>query len=162
VNYLFYQYLDLKSQPTFPQDKISKQDRVQKTSDTYDEYGAMLGLFDKDQYNNISLAKEGEAGAKKVLNDGKLNFVQKKDILQNSLTTLGDQIITTKTDINQLTENLNKDGFFPQDLVDILKKNNAVGSIQRSLLSLEVVKFSSAMKVFSLMDVFVSSLADTL
>lgn len=162
VNYLFYQYLDLKSQPTFPQDKISKQDRVQKTSDTYDEYGAMLGLFDKDQYNNISLAKEGEAGAKKVLNDGKLNFVQKKDILQNSLTTLGDQIITTKTDINQLTENLNKDGFFPQDLVDILKENNAVGSIQRSLLSLEVVKFSSAMKVFSLMDVFVSSLADTL
>ena len=108
------------------------------------------------------LQKKEKLEQKKVLNDGKLNFVQKKDILQNSLTTLGDQIITTKTDINQLTENLNKDGFFPQDLVDILKENNAVGSIQRSLLSLEVVKFSSAMKVFSLMDVFVSSLADTL
>lgn len=162
MSYLFYQYLDLKSQPEFPQNKMSIQDRVQKTSDTYDEYGTMLGLFDKEQYSNLSLSREWEAGAKKVLNDGKLNFVQKKDLLQKSLTTLGEEIITTKTDINELTENLNKDGFFPQDLVDILKENNAVGSIQRSLLSLEVVKFSSAMKVFSLMDVFVSSLADTL
>lgn len=162
MSYLFYQYLDLKSQPEFPQNKMRVQDRVQKTSDTYDEYGTMLGLFDKEQYSNLSLSREWEAGAKKVLNDGKLNFVQKKDLLQKSLTTLGEEIITTKTDINELTENLNKDGFFPQDLVDILKENNAVGSIQRSLLSLEVVKFSSAMKVFSLMDVFVSSLADTL
>ena len=162
MSYLFYQYLDLKSQPEFPQNKMSVQDRVQKTSDTYDEYGTMLGLFDKEQYSNLSLSREWEAGAKKVLNDGKLNFVQKKDLLQKSLTPLGEEIITTKTDINELTENLNKDGFFPQDLVDILKENNAVGSIQRSLLSLEVVKFSSAMKVFSLMDVFVSSLADTL
>ena len=162
MSYLFYQYLDLKSQPEFPQNKMSVQDRVQKTSDTYDEYGTMLGLFDKEQYSNLSLSREWETGAKKVLNDEKLNFVQKKDLLQKSLTTLGEEIITTKTDINELTENLNKDGFFPQDLVDILKENNAVGSIQRSLLSLEVVKFSSAMKVFSLMDVFVSSLADTL
>jgi len=162
MSYLFYQYLDLKSQPEFPQNKMRVQDRVQKTSDTYDEYGTMLGLFDKEQYSNLSLSREWETGAKKVLNDGKLNFVQKKDLLQKSLTTLGEEIITTKTDINELTENLNKDGFFPQDLVDILKENNAVGSIQRSLLSLEVVKFSSAMKVFSLMDVFVSSLADTL
>lgn len=162
VTYLFYQYLDLKSLPEFPQDKISKQDRVQKTSDTYDEYWAMLGLFDKVQYDSLSLSKEGEDWARKVLNDNHLNFVQKKDILQKSLTTLGEEIITTKTDINQLTEDLNKDGFFPQDLVGILNESNAVGSIQRSLLSLEVVKFSSAMKVFSLMDVFVSSLADTL
>lgn len=162
MSYLFYQYLDLKSQPEFPQNKMRVQDRVQKTSDTYDEYGTMLGLFDKEQYSNLSLSREWETGAKKVLNDGKLNFVQKKDLLQKSLTTLEEEIIATKTDINELTENLNKDGFFPQDLVDILKENNAVGSIQRSLLSLEVVKFSSAMKVFSLMDVFVSSLADTL
>ena len=99
MSYLFYQYLDLKSQPEFPQNKMRVQDRVQKTSDTYDEYGTMLGLFDKEQYSNLSLSREWEAGAKKVLNDGKLNFVQKKDLLQKSLTTLGEEIITTKTDM---------------------------------------------------------------
>jgi len=58
MSYLFYQYLDLKSQPEFPQNKMSVQDRVQKTSDTYDEYGTMLGLFDKEQYSNLSLSRE--------------------------------------------------------------------------------------------------------
>jgi hypothetical protein len=58
MSYLFYQYLDLKSQPEFPQNKMRVQDRVQKTSDTYDEYGTMLGLFDKEQYSNLSLSRE--------------------------------------------------------------------------------------------------------
>jgi hypothetical protein len=88
--------------------------------------------------------------------------VQKKDILQTKLSALGEQIIALKTQTKAFQESMNKDGFFPQELVDILKADNAVGSIQRSLLSLEVVKFSSAMKVFSLMDVFVSSLAENL
>lgn len=159
MTYFFYQYLDLKSQPTIPPEKA---DRVQKTSDTYDEYGAMLGLFDKAQFASLSLSAGGEAAAKTVLKDNRLNYVQKKAILENSLSQLGNEIITLKTDIKNLTEELNKDWFFPQELVGILNENNAVGSIQRSLLSLEVVKFSSAMKVFSLMDVFVSSLSDTL
>lgn len=158
-SYLFYQYLNLKSQVTVPE---SKKERVQKTSDTYDEYGSALGLFDKAQYENLSLAQKGEEGAKEVLRDNQLNFVQKKDLLQTSLQKLGEDIISLRTETKTLRENMNKDGFFPQELVDILKKENAVGSIQRSLLSLEVVKFSSAMKVFSLMDVFVSSLADNL
>lgn len=159
VSYLFYQYLNLKSRPEVPADKI---ERLQKTSDIYDEYGAMLWLFDLDQYASLSLAQQGEDGARKVLQDDHLNFVQKKDLLSQSLRQLGSEIIELREQSKILRENLNKDWFFPQELVDILKKENAVGSIQRSLLSLEVVKFSSAMKVFSLMDVFISSLADNL
>ncbi|MBQ7616970.1 hypothetical protein IJS64_03125 [bacterium] len=56
---------------------------------------------------------------------------------------------------------MNRDGFFPQELVDILNTDNAVSSIQRSLNSLEVVKFSSAIRVFSLMDDIVKDLADS-
>jgi hypothetical protein len=55
---------------------------------------------------------------------------------------------------------MNKDGFFPQELVDILDTDNAVNSIQRSLNSLEVVKFSSAIRVFSLMDDIVKDIAN--
>ena len=159
ASYFFYQYLDLKSQPTVPVDKI---ERVQKVSDTYDQYGTMFGLFDKAKYATLSLAEQGETWAKQLLQDNGLNFVQKKDILQTKLSALGEQIIALKTQTKAFQESMNKDGFFPQELVDILKADNAVGSIQRSLLSLEVVKFSSAMKVFSLMDVFVSSLAENL
>ena len=57
ASYFFYQYLDLKSQPTVPVDKI---ERVQKVSDTYDQYGTMFGLFDKAKYATLSLAEQGE------------------------------------------------------------------------------------------------------
>lgn len=157
--YLFYQYLTLKSEPSLPADKI---ERIQKTSDTYDEYGSALWLFNKQQYSNTSLSAWGEEAAKKILRDDQLNFVQKKDLLQVSLLKLGEEVIDLKKEIKSVKETLTKDGFFPPELVEILKADNAVGSIQRSLLSLEVVKFSSAMKVFSLMDVFVSSLAENL
>ena len=49
--------MDLKSQPTVPVDKI---ERVQKVSDTYDQYGTMVGLFDKAKYATLSLAEQGE------------------------------------------------------------------------------------------------------
>ncbi len=158
-SYLFYQYLNLKSLPEMPE---NRRERVQKTSDLYDEYGTSFWFFDLAQYQSLSLAREGEAGARKVLQDNTLNFVQKKDTLQQALGSLWEEIIKLREESKNLRENLNKDGFFPQELVDILKAENTVGSIQRSLLSLEVVKFSSAMKVFSLMDVFVSSIADNL
>jgi hypothetical protein len=64
-----------------------------------------------------------------------------------------------REETKELRERMNKDWFFPQELVDILKESDWVDAIQRSLLSLEIVKFSSAMKVFSLMDVFTAQLA---
>lgn len=91
-----------------------------------------------------------------------MNYVQKEHLLQRAVSSLTDTIIELKEETAKIQEQLNKDGFFPGELIGILKKDNAVGSIQRSLLSLEVVKFTSAMKVFSLMDVFLSDLSSLL
>lgn len=110
----------------------------------------------------MQLHQDGARKATELLGDMQLNYVQKKDVLESAVSKLGIQIIDMKEQTRRLTDQLNKEGFFPEELVTILKQNNAVGSIQRSLLSLEIVKFSSAMKVFSLMDVFLSSLADGL
>lgn len=94
-----------------------------------------------------------------MLADDDLNYVQKEALLQSATSDLGNEIITFKEATKTATDLLNKDGFFPEELMTILKKDNVVGSIQRSLLSLEVVKFSSAMKVFSLMDLFLSDVS---
>lgn len=135
---------------------------VQTTSDLYNEYGQTLGLFDLAQYDNTDFSVDGKNRAKNLISANRLNYPQKKDLLQSAVSTFGAKIIDTKMEIKTITDQLNKDGFFPEELVSILKENDAVGSIQRSLLSLEVVKFSSAMKVFSLMDVFLSSLSNEL
>lgn len=157
--YIFYQYLQLKSE-VFSSGE--QQEMVSLFSEKYNEYGEHLGLFNLSQYQNFQLLDDQKTREELVLNDTALNYIQKKDILQSSLTSLVSRIIDLKKQSKEGRERMSKEGFFPQELVDILKTNATVGSIQRSLLSLEVVKFSSAMKVFSLMDVFISSLADQL
>ena len=154
ASFAFWKYLGEKSQAD-----ISHLSTVtEKTSKNYDEYWQTLGLFDLQKYENLNVDEWAKEKITKIIKDLSLNYVQKRDILQSVANKIGTSILDLKWKIQQDTNALNKDGFFPEELVWILKQDNAVGSIQRSLLSLEVVKFSSAIKVFSLMDTFLSSM----
>lgn len=154
ASFAFWKYLGEKSQAD-----ISHLSTItEKTSKNYDEYGQTLGLFDLQKYENLNVDEWAKEKITKIIKDLSLNYVQKRDILQSVANKIGTSILDLKWKIQQDTNALNKDWFFPEELVWILKQDNAVGSIQRSLLSLEVVKFSSAIKVFSLMDTFLSSM----
>lgn len=154
ASFAFWKYLGEKSQAD-----ISHVSTItEKTSKNYDEYWQTLGLFDLQKYENINIDEWAKEKITKIIKDISLNYVQKRDILQSVANKIGTSILDLKWKIQQDTNALNKDWFFPEELVWILKQDNAVGSIQRSLLSLEVVKFSSAIKVFSLMDTFLSSM----
>lgn len=154
ASFAFWQYLGEKSQAD-----ISHLSTItEKTSQNYDEYWQTLGLFDLQKYENLNVDEWAKEKITKIIKDLSLNYAQKRDILQSVANKIGTSILDLKWKIQQDTNALNKDWFFPEELVWILKQDNAVGSIQRSLLSLEVVKFSSAIKVFSLMDTFLSSM----
>ena len=154
ASFAFWKYLGEKSQAD-----ISHLSTItEKTSKNYDEYGQTLGLFDLQKYENLNVDEWAKEKITKIIKDLSLNYVQKRDILQSVANKIGTSILDLKWKIQQDSNALNKDWFFPEELVWILKQDNAVGSIQRSLLSLEVVKFSSAIKVFSLMDTFLSSM----
>lgn len=154
ASFAFWKYLGEKSQAD-----ISHVSTItEKTSKNYDEYWQTLGLFDLQKYENINIDEWAKEKITKIIKDISLNYVQKRDILQSVANKIGTSILDLQWKIQQDTNALNKDWFFPEELVWILKQDNAVGSIQRSLLSLEVVKFSSAIKVFSLMDTFLSSM----
>ena len=156
VVYMFYQYLTYKSLPTVPSDK---EKTVNMVSNYYDEFGQKLWLFNLETYKVIYLENELNK-VDNLLWDPNLNFNQKKDDLQRSLLRFWNEIVSLKNDTKTLREKMNKEWFFPQELVWILDADNAINSIQRSLISLEVVKFSSAIRVFSLMDDIVKELAD--
>lgn len=154
ASFAFWKYLGEKSQAD-----ISHLSTItEKTSKNYDEYWQTLGLFDLQKYENLNVDEWAKEKITKIIKDLSLNYIQKRDILQSVANKIGTSILDLKWKIQQDTNALNKDWFFPEELVWILKQDNAVGSIQRSLLSLEVVKFSSAIKVFSLMDTFLSSM----
>ena len=154
----FNWYLQAKSLPNTE----TPNEYVQATSDYYNEYGQLLGLFDLESHRGTDFTNDGKNKVKSLISANGLNYPQKKDLIQASSSDFGQKTIELKKEIKTITDQLNKDGFFPEELVTILKENNSVSSIQRSLLSLEVVKFSSAMKVFSLMDVFLTSLSNEL
>lgn len=154
ASFAFWKYLGEKSQAD-----ISHLSTItEKTSKNYDEYWQTLGIFDLQKYENLNVDEWTKEKITKIIKNLSLNYVQKRDILQSVANKIGTSILDLKWKIQQDTNALNKDWFFPEELVWILKQDNAVGSIQRSLLSLEVVKFSSAIKVFSLMDTFLSSM----
>ena len=155
---VFNWYLSEKSLPNTE----TPHEYVETFSNHYNEYGQMLGLFDIDSYKSTDLTTDGKNKIQNLISAPGLNYPQKKDLLQETSADFGQKTIELKQEIKTITDQLNKDGFFPEELVSILKQNNSVSSIQRSLLSLEVVKFSSAMKVFSLMDVFLTSLSNEL
>lgn len=161
LSFLFSYYLIVDSAPNTWSEKNQY---VQWMSENYDKYGQTLGLFDLQQYDweALNLTYDGQNKLQNLIVDSDLNYVQKEAKLQEAASKLTDDIIQMKEETIKMQEQLNRDGFFPEELVDILKKDNAVGSIQRSLLSLEVVKFTSAMRVFSLMDVFLSDLSSLL
>ena len=154
----FNWYLQAKSLPNTE----TPNEYVQATSDYYNEYGQLLGLFDLESHRGTDFTNDGKNKVKSLISANGLNYPQKKDLIQSSSSDFGQKTIELKKEIKTITDQLNKDGFFPEELVTILKENNSVSSIQRSLLSLEIVKFSSAMKVFSLMDVFLTSLSNEL
>ena len=158
ITAIFNWYLNAKALPNTE----ATNEYVESVSTHYNEYGQLIGLFDFDAYKSTDLTIDGKNKIQNLISAPGLNYPQKKDLLQYAATDFWQKTIELKQEIKTITDQLNKDGFFPEELVTILKQNNSVSSIQRSLLSLEVVKFSSAMKVFSLMDVFLTSLSNEL
>ena len=159
VGYLFYEYLDFKSQPNLSNASERQEKDVNMVSKYVNEYWEKYTIFNLNQYSSMDLLNGWTDSAQKLLDDDKLMYVQKKDILQDKLSKVANKIISTREETKELRERMNKDWFFPQELVDILKESNWIDAIQRSLLSLEIVKFSSAMRVFSLMDMFTTQLS---
>lgn len=159
VGYLFYEYLDFKSQPNLSNASEQQEKDVNMVSKYVNEYWEKYTIFNLNQYSSMDLLNGWTDSAQKLLDDDKLMYVQKKDILQDKLSKVANKIISTREETKELRERMNKDWFFPQELVDILKESNWIDAIQRSLLSLEIVKFSSAMRVFSLMDMFTTQLS---
>ena len=97
-----------------------------------------------------------------MLSQKNLSYVQKKDILQKALNDFSSVFVSKSQKLSSLKEDISKYGFFSQEIYNLLEKQTDTISIKKYLLSLEVIKFSSAIKVFGYLDSFVSSLANAL
>lgn len=91
-----------------------------------------------------------------------MSYIQKKDILQQAINRFSDDFLVHTETLSTLKEDISKYGFFSEELYNLIESQEYSTSIKKYLLSLEIIKFSSAIKVFSYLDTFVSSLASAL
>lgn len=122
-----------------------------------------LNLSNYQQYIGLSIAGSGEEShVDKVVNEKRLSYIQKKDILQQALNRFVNIFIPNTKKLANLKEDISKYGFFSEELYNMLENQDYSTSIKKYLLSLEIIKFSSAVKVFGYLETFVSSLSNAL
>ncbi len=158
--FIYNSYLqDLKNSVTQSQyDKYIKQ---------YDWFKEQIFwyLFNKttNDITQIDLANENWIkNMESFLKNPTYTYVKKRDVLQLSLNNLIISTTSISLDVANQKTYVTKYGFFTEELKDLLKDQDTMWNIKRSLLSLENIKFSSAIQVFSYLDTFVDWLAKSL
>jgi hypothetical protein len=115
-------------------------------------------LFNKSSQNisNLKLADiDWTETLKSFLKNPAFDYVKKRDVLQNSLWSLIESTNSVYKNVNEKKDYITQYGFFTQELKELLKDQENISNIKRSLLSLENIKFSSAIHVFYNMDTFI-------
>ncbi len=116
-----------------------------------------------DKYTDISLEEpESKQKIQDVIHDTTLSYIQKKDLIQQSLDNLI-PMFQYKWELYQsLQEWVSKYWFFPEELYNIIQKEWYDIDMKSYLLSMEIIKFTTAIKVFSYLESFISNVAQEL
>lgn len=112
--------------------------------------------------DNTNLLWENWKAELDKLISSNLNYIQKRSILKTNVAELSNSIISNYSNLNTIKKDISKYGFFPKDLESVISESESISSIQNSLTALEAIKFSSAISVFSYLDTFTDSLAQSL
>jgi len=126
-------------------------------------YKTVLGyLGSADSYrqlSNLSLVWTDAQSQLDNVHNSALGFVDKKYITQQALYTMLGQYTQQQTALENIQRDLAQYGFLPQELVSIFQDSDIQVSLQRWLVALESIKFSTAIQVFSHLDTFITEFA---
>jgi hypothetical protein len=146
-------YLDIASQPKIDPSYQTYIDYAKDYQKLWSEYTNLNDYSLMASTSFLGATAVNNVGS--VLNSSRLSYVQKKDIFQNGLNGIASDMIANYNALDSLKKDITQYGFFPKDLLTIFGTDQEDVSIKKSLMSLEVVKFSTAIKVFSYLDTFI-------
>ena len=89
------------------------------------------------------------------------NYIDKKNTINESLIELNNTILSNHKMLEDLKKAITKEWFFSKEIGDIISEEEQISSIYNSLLSLEAIKFSSAINVFPYLDTFIEWLSNS-
>lgn len=121
-------------------------------------------LLKKNNIDNYSLPniRDENASAKinEIINATDIDYIEKKDLLSPFVSELVTDSEISANQIEIIKQDIARQWFLPEEISEILSEEQAIDTIQRSLNALEVIRFSTATKVFSYMDTAIIRIAD--
>ena len=136
---------------------------VEKYKGYLGDLTSTLGMNHEIDYVGMTVNSQGDLkNFNDIVNTHQLSYIQKRDILKEKLTALARGVANKADETEIAKKDIAKYGFLPLEIRNILQNEQAISTIQRSLNSLEVIKFSTALKVFSYMDSVINIISDSL
>lgn len=158
--WLYTKYLKIASQPIIEPKYESYINKYKNSQNTINDY---IKFSDYRKYEALDfLWVNSEKNITNVINTNKLSYLQKKDIIQSAISKISEDIINKYNQIESIKKDVTKYWFFPQELYLLLDNQEYITSIKKSLLSLEIIKFGSAIKVFSYLPSFINEVSESL
>lgn len=157
---LYTKYLKIAAQPIVEPQYESYINKYKNSQNTINDY---IKFSSYNQYVSLDfLWENADKNIKNVINTNKLSYIQKKDIIQSAITKMSEDIVSKYNKIESIKKDVTKYGFFPLELYSLLEGEEYITSLKKSLLSLEMIKFWSALKVFSYLPSFITELSESL
>ena len=95
-----------------------------------------------------------------IINAEDIDYIEKKEILSKYVSDLVRKAEDNAVYSENLKQDIAKQWYLPKELESLLSEDQAIDTIQRSLNALEVIKFSTATRVFSYMNTALSTISE--
>lgn len=156
VLYLFSSYIKESSNPNpDPQ----KQEYINKYKDKYKQVRNLM--WTNGAYQSPILWDADELGkVSNIINATDIDYIEKKELLSNYASDLVRNAEDKAARAENLKQDIAKQWFLPEELGNLLSEDQAIDTIQRSLNALEVIKFSTATRVFMYMNTALSTVSE--
>ena len=157
---IFYSFSTYITEASKPTPDSNYQEYITKYKEKYKKIKGRI-MKESETYEAPTIWSEGETDmVNKIINATDIDYIEKKDLLSKYAIDLVNNAESNAVYLETLKQDIAKQWFLPEELEILLSDDQAIDTIQRSLNALEVIKFSTATKVFSYMNTALSTISE--
>ena len=156
--YSFDTYITQASQATID---INYQEYVQTYKEKLWKLKDLFWINNKSNYRSpVVWSAQSLQTVNEIINASDIDYIDKKDLLSSYVSDLVRESENGVRNAETLKQNIAKQWFLPGELELLLSENETIDTIQRSLNALEIIKFSTATRVFSYMNTALATILE--
>ena len=156
--YSFDFYITNASKTTIDSEK---QEYVMKYKEKLKEFKNLIWIDNTLNYTEPTVwSPQSKQLVNQIVTASDIDYIEKKDLLSDYVNNLVRGSEDKANTAEELRQNIAKQWFLPQELEILLSENETIDTIQRSLNALEIIKFSTATKVFSYMNTALTTILE--